>query len=217
LIIYFTGDGYVDGMYEEKLYLLKDQPINCMAIPWVGVLEDSCTWTSGKSSSEDVVSSITMGLYNSGCIFYDSNTVLSSGVNVKNNFPLADFLSYNRPVNGQCYDASNYNIICLYSQGRQSKSYLKIATNLGFHSNPGVLIGHFDFITQSLWSNHQLVKLGNGTAADPTIGLESRGTIPVFLEPMTPYWTVSPASLIHCLWENSILIPGYYEDDVTLI
>jgi hypothetical protein len=199
-----------------RLYTVCNAPINCMSVPWVGVLEDSCTWTSGKTTVEEVISSITTGLYNSGCIFYDSNTVLSLGPNVKNEFPLANFLSYSRPVNGQCYDASNYNIICLYSQGRPGKSYLRFATGFGFHSNLGVLIGHFDFITQSLWSNHQLVKLGDGTAADPTIGLESRGIIPISREPMNPYWAVSQTSLIHCLWEESILIPGYHEGDVTL-
>jgi hypothetical protein len=56
----------------------------------------------GKTTVEEVISSITTGLYNSGCIFYDSNTVLSLEPNVKNEFPLANFLSYSRPVNGQC-------------------------------------------------------------------------------------------------------------------
>ncbi|MCX6366286.1 MAG: hypothetical protein NTX57_06195 [Armatimonadetes bacterium] len=209
LVIFFNGDGYIDGMYEEKLYLLKDQPINCMAIPWVGVLEDSCTWASGESDPLGVITKISHGLYTSQTFFYDSTQTLALATIPANIFDLVQFLCVSdgggRPIRGQCYDASDYAAICLYSQGRGAYIQYRAGDVPGrqpndpygtFLTNLGVLIGH-NILSQLEWANHQLVILLNQNISDPTIGL----FVPYAVSPavnvtQTNYWAPSSSSLV---------------------
>jgi hypothetical protein len=74
LYITFNGDGHVDGSYEEQLYLIYDQPKAPQTIPWIGVLEETCTWASGKSSATDVKNELTYKLYYLPGFVYIGNT-----------------------------------------------------------------------------------------------------------------------------------------------
>lgn len=205
-----VDDGFIEGHATVlfHLYTVCDTPKHAMEKPWVGVLEDSCTWAIGKSEKADVVLSLTRGLYNSGAIYYDAASTLSNGAIVGNEFDLITFLASSRPISGQCYDASNYNALCLYSQGVDSVVLKKRALGenpVVFYINSGVLIGWFDFVQEYIWQAHQLVVLRNSTVADPTIGLESRGTIPVALESAS-YWNPGTNGLVKSIEPGSTII-----------
>jgi hypothetical protein len=166
LVINFNGDGHIDGKYEEQLYLIYDQPKTPQIIPWIGVLEDSCTWASGKNSITDVKNSLTIGL-NAGHVFFyqglQKYSVQPSSNTAYSQFKLAQFLQDSplrpsRNLRGNCYDVSNYLAICFSATGAEiGKVHLRKKYSGNFATGYLTPIVRESFISDS-WNNHQMTK-----------------------------------------------------------
>lgn len=58
--IYGRGENQIDPL---KLFAVYSTPVTPQSPPWIGVLDDSCSWASGKNTAADVAQYLTTGLY----------------------------------------------------------------------------------------------------------------------------------------------------------
>ena len=180
-----------------KLYVVTKTPVDPQAQPWIGVLEDSCTWAKNKVTPAEAVQYITRGLYSSGKIIYGpTGFSVGNGENsARNRFALPVFLQATalRDVFGDCYDTSNYLSICFASQGVPSEVHFTRVIN-GFQTNSLSPIGYQNSYIQTEWENHQMVEHFtlsgdySGAVADACLGLFGRNGIPVDNVWLTLYW-----------------------------
>jgi hypothetical protein len=101
-----------------RIYAVNAQPTAPMAIPWTGVLEDSCRFAAGKNTADNVAKEETRGVYFSKRIAYPLSTA-SNWIDaiVPTTFRLTDFLNTGGYQAGNCVDVSDYLCICANAQG----------------------------------------------------------------------------------------------------
>jgi len=59
----FSSNSFVKTT-EQHLYVILDEPVAPMELPWASVLNYACDWASGQTTEFNVVSKITEGAYN---------------------------------------------------------------------------------------------------------------------------------------------------------
>ncbi|MCX6369151.1 MAG: hypothetical protein NTX57_20935 [Armatimonadetes bacterium] len=154
LVIFFNGDGYIDGMYEETLYLVYNQPAAPQAIPWIGVLEDACIFAHGQSSDMTVSKELTFGVFFGGNFGVQSKRYFKATgiphhidmgwgpVEGDHKFLLTEFLSIQGETLGNCVDVSTYLAICANALGLNfSLGNYKETNNAVFYTNNMNFIG----------------------------------------------------------------------------
>lgn len=128
-----------------KLYAIHAQPNFPMNTPWTGVLEDSCRFAAGKSTSDDVAKEETRGLYFSKRLLYPFSKD-ATFVDPNGTFQLSNFLNTSGYQQSNCVDVSDYLCICAAAQGLnfQVQAFTNADVNgnaTDLRTNPVCLVG----------------------------------------------------------------------------
>lgn len=192
-----ASHGAVMLNYAQDLYLVCSTPVSPMVKPWLGVLDDSCTWAQDCTSTSDVRINLVTGLYYGGVFYYQGTSTFSPGYPNNSQFALQSFLAAARPALGNCYDVSNYLAICMAAHGiSSSQLYLKLQGGGSFTTNSLLPIGWFLY-TNATWTNHQIV-YSNSSVYDSCLALEY--------------------DYLGSLWENPVwdwTLPQYWQNSVS--
>ncbi|GAB4452345.1 MAG: hypothetical protein OHK0029_03080 [Armatimonadaceae bacterium] len=159
------GQGYSTlASMGPNLYLVYDTPASPQIKPWLGVLNDVCTWAKDQNTASSVAQHSTVKL-NANSVFvyapppYYYATYVPQGSTT--GFQLKQFLATSRPVVGNCYDVSCYLAICLSAVGLPTECTLWTAADpqfgANFTSNQLVPIGQGGSPRNVYWSTHQTV------------------------------------------------------------
>lgn len=172
LMFSWTADWYSTGYCRQPLYLVYDTPVYPQVRPWLGVLDNACSWAEGESTAGDVARDLTLGLFFAQRFAYPEST--RSYWTVGTTFRLADFLLTSGYQSGNCVDVSDYLTICQNSQGLGFAVQQHQGDPLGpgdvFTSNPLCPIGsdptqYWTYDTFQ-WAWHQLAFSPSGTVYD---------------------------------------------------
>lgn len=117
----WTADWYSSGYCRQPLYVVYDWPVYPQQRPWLGVLNDACSWAEGESTASDVARELTPGLFFAQRFAYtmDQDKDGFPGPSAPQwttggqatTFLLASFLATSGYVPGNCIDVSDYLLI----------------------------------------------------------------------------------------------------------
>lgn len=94
------------------VYIVLDDPVQPMTIPWITVLDYSCEWARTSSTSLSATNNLTI-LFNFFGQYDPENFYFTSGMtDFGEIFHLEDFINFGPPFIGQCNDFADF-LMCL--------------------------------------------------------------------------------------------------------
>lgn len=110
---------YLQSACAIPLYLVYERPNFPQLRPWIGVLDNACTWAKGENTYEGVARKLTTGLFFAQRFAYPTGTpgYPSTWRDEEGDFQLSRFLSTPGWVDGNCVDVSDYLLICANALG----------------------------------------------------------------------------------------------------
>lgn len=199
--------------FEAPLYAVYAQPQFPQATPWIGVLDDSCSWAAGKSTALDVARYETTGLFFSQTFLYPSNTGSWWTNDVTGKFQLPEFFDpaviasrgWDGFRYGNCVDVSDYLSICARAVGlafmiaKYRNDPSGTSQSGTFQYNPVCLIGSDPAVdgnyTANTWGWHQIAIYSNVYDSCAAHKLDLNGASyrnPPFNWLLDPFWQTSP-------------------------
>jgi hypothetical protein len=152
LMVNFTftqqGQSPTPAAIGPMLYLVYDTPQAPQVKPWLGVLNDVCSWAINQNTAPLVAQYATVKLNANSVFTYGPPPYYATYVpqGSTTGFQLKQFLAASRPVVGNCYDVSCYLAICLSAVGLPVECTLWTAADpqfgMNFTSNLLIPIGH---------------------------------------------------------------------------
>jgi hypothetical protein len=163
-----TGQPDVLTSLGPSVYLVHKTPTAPQVKPWLGVLDNACTWAEGENTDDNVSKELTLGLFFAQRFAYPANTDSYWTVG-GTTFRLSDFLATPGWVSGNCVDVSDYLLICANALGLNFKvARYEDSNHVMFNSQPVCLIGssptNFAYYSVSTWAWHQIAQPGGRVA-----------------------------------------------------
>lgn len=211
----FTG---LVGSMTEDVFLTLNTPVDTQDTVWMGVLYDTCSWSRGSMTEQDVAWSNTFGIfYNLGSAYngfpgYTISLGFPEPLDIQH-FRIVRFFRDRRTPSvwmfTNCSDIANYLQICNDSQGIQSAPIaLRPDPEVGMITHRIRPIGLFDPTNyaeyfQQAWVFHQILHL-DGVYDASAAQWKSPDNLTYANPPCA--WSMQE------YWQNQTIFP-FYEDD----
>jgi hypothetical protein len=181
-----SGDSRIEGLatIHFQLYTVYAAPKAPQDIPWVGVLQDACTYASRQRTEETVAKECTLGVFFGGNFgvssrrrFYYPGNMASHWIDqITGNFNLTSYLTYGNQwyttwLPGNCSDVSTYLSICTNSLGLSFTPKAYTDSVLGqITTNPICAIGSLPASLMNYepwtWAFHQIAMSSDNLVYD---------------------------------------------------
>lgn len=105
-------------------YLVREQPVSPMSVPWTEVLDWTCSWAWGASDELVVARKLTWGGWSSFEAFYHPSEFPTFTIAVSGNTPfkLSEFLNHAGERQIGCRDFAHWTVVCFASQGYSART-----------------------------------------------------------------------------------------------